>query len=89
MLVGHAMGQAVDAGEGGLGAATLEGAPHLQWWGEIFLIHYNIFFLNFEYVELSLEGSRSTFCTHVIKLVVMVASPYLSYMCFFFFFFIK
>jgi hypothetical protein len=27
--VGQAVGQAVDAGEGGLGATTLVGAPHL------------------------------------------------------------
>jgi hypothetical protein len=85
MLAGHTLGHAVDAGEGGLGAATLARAPQLQWWGEIFLMHYKFFFLNFEHAELSLEGSRSTFCTHVVKLVVMVASPHLSYMYFFLF----
>jgi hypothetical protein len=36
MLVGHALGQALDAGEGGLRAATLPRAPQLQWYGEIF-----------------------------------------------------
>jgi hypothetical protein len=86
MLAGHTLGHAVDAGEGGLRAATLAGAPQLQWWGEIFLIHYKFFFFNFEHAKLSLEGSRSTFCTHVVKLVVMVASPHLSFTCFFLFF---
>jgi hypothetical protein len=31
MLAGHALGQAVDVGEGGLGAETLPRAPQLQW----------------------------------------------------------
>jgi hypothetical protein len=47
------------------------------------LIHYNFFFLNFEHLELSLEGSRLIVCTRVVKLVVMVTSPHLSYMFFF------
>jgi hypothetical protein len=51
--------------------------------GEILLIHYNFFFLNFEHLELSLEGSRLIVCTRVVKLVVMVTSPHLSYMFFF------
>jgi hypothetical protein len=40
--------------------------------------------LNFEHRELSLEGSRTTLCTRVVELVVMVASPHLSYMFFLF-----
>jgi hypothetical protein len=86
MLAGHALGQAVDAGEGGLGAETFPGAPQLQWWVELLLIHFLYFFLNFEHPERSLEDSSFTVCTHVIKLVVMVASQHLSYMFFFLYF---
>ena len=54
--------------------------------GGIFLIHYILFFLTFEYPELSLECSMLTVCTRGIKLVVMVASPHLSYVDFIFLF---
>ena len=86
MLAGHALGQAMDAGEGGLGAKTLRGAPQLLWWGEFFFIYNYFIFFNLEHPELSLEGSRSTLCIRVVKHVVMVASPHLSYMFFFFIF---
>jgi hypothetical protein len=89
MLAGHALGQVVDIGEGGLGTETLPGAPQLQWGGEFFLIHNKKKFLNFEFLELFLEGSRSTLCTRVVELVVMVTSLHLSYMYFIFIFFIK
>jgi hypothetical protein len=82
----HALPQVVDAGEGGLGAETLPGAPQFQQWGEIFLIDNEKKFLNFEHPKLSLKSSRVTVCTRVIKLVVMVASPHLSYVFFFHFF---
>ena len=72
----------MDAREGDLGAETLPRALELQWWGEIFLIHYNFFLLNFQCPKLSLKDSRLTVCTRVVKLVVMVVSPHLSYMCF-------
>jgi hypothetical protein len=36
MLASHALGQGVDAREGGLGAEALPRAPQLQWWNEIF-----------------------------------------------------
>ena len=53
-LAGQALGQAVDAGEGGLSVETLLRALHLQWWDQIFLIHYKFIFLDFEQDELSL-----------------------------------
>ena len=41
---------------------------------------FSLILLQFEHSELSLEDSRSTLYTRIVELVVMVASPHLSYM---------
>ena len=54
-----------------------------------FFDHFHYFSFNFEHPELSLEGTRSTLLTCIVELVVMVASPCLSFIFFIFCFFLS
>ena len=59
-LVGLALGEVVDAREGGLGAETLSRAPQLERWGEIFwsIIIYFLRILNALSSLLQVQGSQ-------------------------------